>query len=750
MKKKVISVNIILLFILTSCVSTQKDLPQWAEIKPANTANEIFFVFGPASSRDLVKKGLYKEISEYFGVKVSSVDKFVKDVSFENGETDIKQSTSSKVDVSSREKGLNSIEIRELWSDESTNRWCIMASIDKKSVEIIKKQVELDIENERTAEVLRQGEDYSKVSRELYDAILSEFSELTKIEIKMNQVTEKIKNMSIYTEIMDTSREGLTLSQKSNDIVKNIKVLTNDLNITYRKNELLKSQLVENPIEMIELEFFIKESSEFFTKAEFKSAELENFDMKTTVLTEELNRQFLAAELEVLGDEESQKIRLNAILSRLSYNSNSITKLRDDSELLFKQSEDTLRQINQLSINKTLEESEKNKQLSTLLRYLEDDLLLSQGYVSSSYDLKSSIGLDYSEAVKSHFITKTEKQDIKSIKDSVDSPVSWIIIYKDKIQIILNKSNKVTQALSVNSLIDVRLASFASNLSSKTKSDLELTIGEFTIEDTSISSEFSNYVKGKLFTSIANKGSFHIVDYKSVTDFLTSKNINPKTIYEGTSTDNLLVENIAYGNYWVHGNEIELNISVKNIKNSRVLYSEVLKFPKNSIPVGIGTIPPNFNNIVSLDKKLQGVKNQKGFDVWPDKGNGSIYTNGEDMIINIFTPVSGYVKIYHISADNQLTLVFPNKFDKNNKLQAGTHYTIGDGSYPFKFSLGKPFGTESLKAVFSAKQFSDLVSDNYKDGFLYSGIRGINIENRINSDLDMNSAVATSYYTITK
>ncbi|QEN05934.1 hypothetical protein EW093_14935 [Thiospirochaeta perfilievii] len=116
---KVIKISIITVIILLSlcCVTTSNKLPSWVEIKPENSKNDIFFSFGPASSRELAKKGLYKEISEYFGVNVSSVDKFVKSVEYNNGESSVNQTKESSVEVTSREKGLDSIQIREIWSD---------------------------------------------------------------------------------------------------------------------------------------------------------------------------------------------------------------------------------------------------------------------------------------------------------------------------------------------------------------------------------------------------------------------------------------------------------------------------------------------------------------------------------------------------------------------------------------------------------------------------------------------------------
>lgn len=748
--EKRIFIILILLLLLVACVSTQKELPTWAEIKPPNTSREIFFVYGPTNSRETAKAGLYKEISEYFGIKVSSVDKFVKNVNFADGVTDVNQSKNSTVDVTSREKGLDSIEIREIWNDDTTSRWCILASIDAKAEKEIREQVEKEIEAERVAAVIELGKKYTLDADDLYSNFQNEITELNRLEIRMRQSVEKISGMASALEIMDESKIGLNLGDKSTAVFKNIKGYSNDIKLLYKKNDLLKEQIEDHEIPLIELDFFIVESYDIFTKTEDKTADIERLKIDIEALNEELNRLYLKSELEVLGDEESQKKRLEILSSRILDGSSSIFKIRDESELLFTQCADILREIKQLSINKSISEDDRNSQIDKHITELDSKFELSKDNIDNSHEIKSSMGIDSQEAEKSSFITKESKRDMYKLTDGINSPVSWIEIYKDKIASIINSSNSIVDDLRVKNLIDIRLDSFTTNLINKTDSNIDLTIGEFTIEDSNISSEFSNYLKGKLFSTIANRGSVHIIDYNSVTDFLTTKNINPNVLYSGTEAADALVKNVVYGVYWLKNDEVELTISLKEIKSNRVLYSENFKLPKKSLPLGISLKPNNYNRIVDLNKKLSGVNSIKGFEVWPDRGNGSTYKDGDNMVINVVTPVPGYVKIYHISADNELTLVFPNKFDKNNRLDAGISYKIADSSYPFKFALGKPYGTESLRAVFSLNQFPDLVNDSYGDSFLYSGVRGINIEERINSDLDSNSVVATSYYTITE
>ncbi len=750
MKKDKLIFPIIILLILSSCVTTGKQLPAWAEIKPQNTEKEIFFVYGPINSRDGAKKGLYKEISEYFGVKVSSVDKFVKNVTFENGETDINQTKESQVDVTSREKGLNSIEIREIWSDEVTNRWCILASIDADSEKAIREQVATDIENERLQGVLKQGEAYVKEAESVYNELQKKMSELDKLKIRMSQTIERVSGIADNMDIMTESQDGLSYGDQIAEVVKEIKNLNNQIKIISKKNELLINQIGDSEITGIELDFFIRQNADLLIKSENHIIETTKSQLDIDVLNGELNRILLKSELDLLGDEENLKRDLKFDIKNIGSNYITIQSIRDETELLFNQSEDLLRKIKQVVYSESIGESEQKLEAQKLLLELENRVNSTRESVDTGFKLKSDIGIKFNISIKSPLITDIEKKDITSIYNRVDSPISWIEIYKDKILVLYNNGKNIVDDLLVEDLIDIRLEEFTTNLLEKTAENIDLTIGEFTIEDSTISSSFSKFLKGKLFTAIAGRGTAQIVDYKSVTDYLTSLNINPNIIYDGTNDTAPIVQHVIYGDYWINGGDIELKINLKNISSNRVLYSESIMLPKKSLPIGVDLRPKNFNQIVSLDKKLRDGSITKGFDIWPDRGNGSIYKDGENMVVNIISPLTGFVKIYHISAENELTLIFPNKYDKNNNFIAGTHYTIGDSSYPFNFKLGKPYGTESLRAIFSTTQFDDLVNDVYNDDFLYSGIRGVNIERRINNDININSTVATSYYTITE
>lgn len=431
------------IFILFSCVTTGNNLPEWAEIKPTNTEKEIYFVYGPVESRDRAKEGLYKEISEYFGVNVSSVDKFVKQVSVENGVRDISQTKESQVDVTSREKGLSAIEIREIWSDSSEKRWCILASLSREAEEKIKKEVDAEIEAERVQNVLLLAENYNKDIETKYSSLEAKITKLKKLELQIGQSINKISNVSDSKEIMSQSIEGLKIGDEIDLLISDIKGLTNEIRLNQTKASLLKSQLTDNSVALLELDFFVTESKAIMTKAETKSLDVIKTENSTLEYKDELNRLLQKSELEVLGNEENDKKILYSEIERINTSSKRIILLKDEMELLYNQSEDLLMSLKRNVSSTSIDPENKKAKSNEILLLLNDSFEQAKRNVETVYKLKSSISVDLNSALKSDLITESEGIEIKKRSTEINSPSSWIEIYKDKIGVNLNSGKRI-------------------------------------------------------------------------------------------------------------------------------------------------------------------------------------------------------------------------------------------------------------------------------------------------------------------
>lgn len=441
--KKVILTGFI--FILMSCVTTGNKLPLWVEIKPVNTTKEIYFVYGPAENRDRAKEGLYKEISEYFGVEVSSVDKYIKQVSVENGVRDINQTKESQIDVRSREKGLSSIEIREIWSDSRDNRWCILASLSREAEAKIKTEVEVEVEADRVRGVLSLAEEYNRNIEVKYNDISDKLNELNKLYLRINQSTNKISEMENSNEIMKESTNGIHIGEKIKIIIKDIKSLTNEIKLNQTKAVLLKNQLLNNSTALIELDLLVSESMDILTYTEDKKSEILEIEKVVLSSLDELNSYYLKSELDKLGKDESNKSQLNIELDRIKSSSKKIIIMKGDIEILFKQSEDIIRELKQISYDDSVNTTYKKKKIEELLLLLEDIYIEARDGVDDAYQLKNNILIDKESVIKSKFILEEDIVEVNETVSLINSPLSWIEIYKDKIAVNLNSGRRISK-----------------------------------------------------------------------------------------------------------------------------------------------------------------------------------------------------------------------------------------------------------------------------------------------------------------
>ena len=67
-----------------------------------------------------------------------------------------------------------------------------------------------------------------------------------------------------------------------------------------------------------------------------------------------------------------------------------------------------------------------------------------------------------------------------------------------------------------------------------------------------------------------------------------------------------------------------------------------------------------------------------------------------------------FVKAFHRAADNELQLIYPNKWDADNFLEGGKAHSIGDVGYAFEYEISLPTGAELITIVAAESQFDDV------------------------------------------
>ncbi len=96
--------------------------------------------------------------------------------------------------------------------------------------------------------------------------------------------------------------------------------------------------------------------------------------------------------------------------------------------------------------------------------------------------------------------------------------------------------------------------------------------------------------------------------------------------------------------------------------------------------------------------------------VWTNRdasgaGNPS-YQIGERISVGLKTNAAAYVYLFNVNADGAIDLFFPNRYEDNNYVAAGTARVFPAGDAAYNLSVGGPAGQDKLLAVASTTKLS--------------------------------------------
>jgi metacaspase-1 len=102
------------------------------------------------------------------------------------------------------------------------------------------------------------------------------------------------------------------------------------------------------------------------------------------------------------------------------------------------------------------------------------------------------------------------------------------------------------------------------------------------------------------------------------------------------------------------------------------------------------------------------------------------YRQGELMTVTVTSARDCYLRLYVINADQEVTQLFPNKWQQDHFIRGGEDVRIPGENARFRLRMTEPFGRETLKAVASTAPFEDLQGVNWKAApFLEYGRMGL-------------------------
>ena len=92
--------------------------------------------------------------------------------------------------------------------------------------------------------------------------------------------------------------------------------------------------------------------------------------------------------------------------------------------------------------------------------------------------------------------------------------------------------------------------------------------------------------------------------------------------------------------------------------------------------------------------------------VWVNEGSQEIYTEGEHLLVHVWSDQSAHLQMDYYQANGQVVHLLPHPLD-HNRVEAGEVFSWGKPDNIFQFKVIPPFGVEMLTVVASQSPLED-------------------------------------------
>ena len=255
------------------------------------------------------------------------------------------------------------------------------------------------------------------------------------------------------------------------------------------------------------------------------------------------------------------------------------------------------------------------------------------------------------------------------------------------------------------------VASFGEELP---RTPFRVSIGNLSFQDTGLSGDFSNYLSGELSIALGESQGFEEYSRRDFDAILAEHELSVSDLIDQSDAPEagLLkgVNGLILGEYWDEGREVGVHLRLLDIESGRVLASGKARLKVSRLHGAPKVAPRDLARTSRALSSFREGKNLADFGVklWVDRGSGGVYHIGEKLKVHFKTESDCYVRLYHLSANDELQLIYPNQWSGSGKVRAGKVHTIPPDD-SFEFTLSKPLGTELVYAVASTKPFSNTV-----------------------------------------
>lgn len=105
----------------------------------------------------------------------------------------------------------------------------------------------------------------------------------------------------------------------------------------------------------------------------------------------------------------------------------------------------------------------------------------------------------------------------------------------------------------------------------------------------------------------------------------------------------------------------------------------------------------SLNNASLNQQKLQPVALQ----LTTHLGDQQAFVAGDEIQFLLSLDRSAFIYMYYIDADNHISQILPNQNHQNNYYSAGYYQAVPASDIPYRFTINKPFGKETIWVIAS-------------------------------------------------
>jgi hypothetical protein len=155
-----------------------------------------------------------------------------------------------------------------------------------------------------------------------------------------------------------------------------------------------------------------------------------------------------------------------------------------------------------------------------------------------------------------------------------------------------------------------------------------------------------------------------------------------------------------------------LSLQAVDVESGELLGAKSYLIKSDAVLAGIVNPSQSIRELSRREELLEPFKGQKNdFELRAGPAGGkTVFYDGEELRLSLLAGADCYFVVYQVDVNNNMQLIFPNPYDRDNKLKAGVERIIPEYSH---FDLHAPFGEERV-LVYASEQPIAIAPEQYE------------------------------------